>query len=173
MTEIKLTNDGTAYWSVGDYKSGEKLNDYRGDITRIAESGYDTLLNKADRRFKDNIYVNTPFLMKTQSGKYLNLQQVGCTGYDYYKLRVIPGERTLYSSIYVDGLNQKVITLPYNTQWQTIGVAESASDLLASDLVYNLSVEEDEEKEKYTHPISRYNNFCYNNVILQIGRAHV
>ena len=30
MTEINLTNDGTAYWSVGDYNSGEKLNYYRG-----------------------------------------------------------------------------------------------------------------------------------------------
>lgn len=174
MTEMALTSDGMAFWSCEDRKDKlAKLDYYRGSFDQISDVFKNTAsVDSKSECYPDSIYVNTPFLFRTNSGKYLNFQQLGLSEDTFYKLRMIPDQRKLFSSVNKNGQTKIVITLPYYSQWQTIGIAESSASLLASNMIYNLSIEEDQPKEEYRHPITEYNNNCYNNVVLPFSRHY-
>ncbi len=85
--------------------------------------------------------VNTPITLKSEQGLYLSIHEAALTNYagmTLIKKAQNPYQFTSDLVPWPDGIKVKGQT-PFKTPWRTIQVAESAAELITSDLIVNLN----------------------------------
>lgn len=138
-TEFHLAGDHKAFWIPGDYDS----NEFNPNITKLSE------VNAEDPKYAANIFahqffdkdaVQTPLMLKTKDGLYINIHEAALVNYPAMNLHIDKSSFTLSSVLVPDALGNKAyLQAPAKTPWRTIIISDKATDILASHTILNLN----------------------------------
>lgn len=138
-TEFNLVSDNTFYCIPGDYDVDEyayttaPMSQLAEPLSKIKK----TLVNNTPIA---NTAVQTPLLMKTPEGVYVNIHEAALVGYAAMSLDVDSEKLSLKCHLTPDKNGVRgYLQLPFSTPWRTIIVSDDACDILASQLIYNLN----------------------------------
>lgn len=138
-TEFNLTGDHKVWWIPGDWDIYEHLYNETSfsEIDAISKRDHPNL----NASYIPENAVNTPVTMKSNTGLYLSFHEADLTNYAGMTLKVDPNNLKMQSELVgSERLGGKAkVSLPFNTPWRTIQIAERAGDLLESNLLLNLN----------------------------------
>ena len=138
-TQFNLTGDHKVWWIPGDWDIYEHLY----NETKFSE--IDALSKQNDPNLNATYIpqnaVNTPVTMKTDDGLYLSFHEADLTNYAGMTLKIDHKNLDMVSELVgSDRLGGKAkLTVPFNTPWRTIQIAEKAGDLIESKMTLNLN----------------------------------
>jgi Glycoside hydrolase 97. len=140
LTQFNLSGDHKTFWIPGDYDS----NEYPYTTSKISEIDNKSMVEKstdiAVRMAPDRYSVQTPLMMKTADGLYINIHEAALADYPAMQLHVSGSTHSLTCSLVPDALGNKAyLHAPTHTPWRTIIVSDHAADILASKLILNLN----------------------------------
>ncbi|HEY4151268.1 MAG TPA: glycoside hydrolase family 97 protein, partial [Chitinophagaceae bacterium] len=140
LTQFSLSGDHKAFWIPGDYDT----NEYSYTTSSISQIDNRALVaastDIAVRDAPDAYAVQTPLMLKTAGGLYINIHEAGLSGYPAMQLHVDVSTYRLTASLVPDALGNKAyLHAPAATPWRTIIVSDKATDILASKLILNLN----------------------------------
>ncbi|WP_460623693.1 glycoside hydrolase family 97 protein [Hymenobacter tenuis] len=138
-TQFALAGDHKAFWLPGDYDTQEystvtsKLSEVRG-LMKSAVTG-----NASQTTFSPT-GVQTPLMLKSQDGLYINIHEAALIDYSAMHLNLDDKSFVLESHLTPDAVGDKgLIQTPANSPWRTVIVSDKAADILLSKLVLNLN----------------------------------
>lgn len=138
-TEFNLTDNHKIFWIRGDYDT----NEYPYTTSRISE--IPQLIEKATidvhaQHPIDTLAVQTPSMMKTDDGLYINIHEAALVNYPAMQLNVNDKTFQMSSHLVPDAVGNKAyMQTDAKTPWRTIVVSDRATDILASKLILNLN----------------------------------
>lgn len=139
LTEFNLTDDHTFYCIPGDYDT----NEFAYTTAPISEvrHGMERNLSKKGHESKaEGLTVQTPLMIKTKEGLYVNIHEAALVDYSAMLLNVDEKNFSLSVHLTPDKLGKKgYLHLPVLTPWRTVIVSKNACDILASQLILNLN----------------------------------
>ena len=138
LTEYNYTGDHTLFCIPGDYDTDEYLwseTTFSGLPEALA--GY---ARHSEAQRVDGQTVQTPLLIKTTDGVYVNMHEAALDGYPAMLLDVDADKYAMRSHLVPDRLGVSAyLQMPFNTPWRTLIVSDDARDILSSQLVLNLN----------------------------------
>jgi len=135
-TEFNLPANHKAFWIPGDYDS----NEYAYTTSRLSEVNT-TPIAAIQLKAPAN-RVQTPLMLKSDDGLYINIHEAALVNYPAMFLNVDTQTFCLSSQLVPDasGTGAKAyLQAPEHTPWRTIVVADNAPAVLASKLILNLN----------------------------------
>lgn len=136
-TEFNLVGDHKVFWIPGDYDT----NEYPYTTSKLSE--IPGLMKKATVEITaqqpiGNPSVQTPLMMKSPDGLYINIHEAALINYPAMALNV-EGLK-LSAHLVPDAVGNKgYMQTEAHTPWRTIVVSDKATDILASRLILNLN----------------------------------
>ncbi len=138
-TEFQLTGDHKAFWIPGDYDT----NEYAYSTTKLSEVNAFRGRNASEistRTIISDNAVQTPLMLKSSDGLYINIHEAALINYPAMHLLVNKQTFKLNSQLAPSAVGDKAfLQTPCTTPWRTIVVSDKASDILASKLILNLN----------------------------------
>lgn len=139
-TQFNLAGDHKSFWIPGDYDS----NEYPYTTSLISAINNSELVKKstdiAVRTVPDPYSVQTPLMMKSVDGLYINIHEAALWNYPAMQLHVDTKNLQLSSSLVPDAYGNKAyVQAAFATPWRTIIVSDKAKDILASKMILNLN----------------------------------
>ena len=138
LSQFAMAGDMTAWWIPGDYDTQE----YEYTQSRLSEirakNRNDQPGNVSQTGFSPT-GVQTSLLLRNDSGLYLNIHEAALI--DYPAMHLDLNDTTMvFTSHLTPGIPEAkaVVTLPFATPWRVVMVG-SATDILATDIIYNLN----------------------------------
>lgn len=139
LTEFNLTGNHTFYCIPGDYDTNEFAYT-TAPISGICEGMKQNLRKKDYESRAEGLTVQTPLMMKTADGFYINIHEAALIDYSAMLLNVDDQSYSLSAHLTPDKNGVKgYLQLPVLTPWRTIIVSDDARQVLASQLVFNLN----------------------------------
>jgi len=140
LTEFSLTGDHKTFWIPGDYDT----NEYRYATSPLSEVDAWKVMKAATdiavRVTPDQYAVQTPLMMKTSDGLYINIHEAALVNYSSMQLHVDRGTYKLTALLVPDATGNKAyLHAPCSTPWRTIIVNDKAAGILASKMILNLN----------------------------------
>ena len=140
LTQFNLSGNHKAFWIPGDYDT----NEYPYTTSKISEIDNKDLVDNstaiAVRVAPDRYAVQTPLMMKSDDGLYINIHEAALINYPAMQLHVDGSTYKLTCSLVPDALGNKAyLHAPFHTPWRTIIVSDKAADILTSKLILNLN----------------------------------
>ncbi len=139
-THFNLTGNHDAFWIPGDYDSNEyaytksKLSEI--DALAVAKKEKDIAVTS----LIGATAVQTPLMLKTNTGIYLNIHEAALINYPAMNLVLDKSNLQFRSQLVPDALGNKAyLQTPFQTPWRTIIVSNKATNILASKLILNLN----------------------------------
>lgn len=140
LTEFNLTGDHKAFWIPADYDTNEypittsKISEISDLIDKVRE---EPLAAKAPTT---NLAIQTPLMLKSDDGLYINIHEAALVNYPAMFLNVNDKNFNLSSHLAPNkGGDKAYLQTGYTTPWRTILVSDDARDILASNLILNLN----------------------------------
>lgn len=138
-TEFNLTGNHKTFCIPGDYDTNEfayttaLLSDIKeGMKANLRKKGYESQAT--------GFTVQTPLMMKTADGLYINIHEAALVDYSGMLLNVDDQVFSLSAHLTPDKLGKKgYLQLPFHTPWRTVIVSDDARNILASQLILNLN----------------------------------
>ncbi|GAC1591784.1 MAG: glycoside hydrolase family 97 protein [Ginsengibacter sp.] len=139
-SEFNLGSDHKTFWIPGDYDT----NEYPYTVSKLSEINNKNLVDKstdiAVRVAPDQYAVQTPLMMKSKEGIYINIHEAALVDYPAMQLHVNTQSLNLTSSLVPDPIGNKAyLHAPFQTPWRTIIISNNAADILSSKMVLNLN----------------------------------
>lgn len=138
-TQFALAGDHKAFWIPGDFDTQEystvtsKLSEVRGKMK-------DAVTPNASQTTFSPTGVQTPLMMKSQDGLYINIHEAALIDYSTMSLNLDDKNFILESFLTPDAVGDKgYMQAPCQSPWRTIIVSDKAADILTSKLVLNLN----------------------------------
>lgn len=141
LTEFSLTGNHTAFCIPGDYDTNEFAYT-TAPLSNIKEDMEQRVADKKPYETKafGNLVVQTPLMLKTANGLYINIHEAALVNYAAMNLNVCDKTYRLSSHLTPDKNGVKsYLQAPFHTPWRTIIVSDDAREILASQLIYNLN----------------------------------
>lgn len=140
LTSFNLAGDHKTFWIPGDYDT----NEYPYTTSKISEINNRQLVASstdiAVRVAPDAHAVQTPLMMKTADGLYINIHEAALINFPAMQLHVDNSTYQLTASLVPDAVGNKAyMHAPFKTPWRTIMVSDKAADILSSKLILNLN----------------------------------
>lgn len=153
LTEFAMPSDMTAWWIPGDYDTQE----YEYTRSRLSEirsyNAKDDKLENVSQTSFSPTGVQTSLMLKADNGLYVNLHEAALVDYPAMHLNLNDSTMVFTSWLTPDRNGNKAeITLPFSTPWRAIMVSDKATDILASNLIYNLNEPTAYEDTSWIHP---------------------
>lgn len=139
LTQFAMTGDHMAYWIAGDYDSQEY--DYTSSrLSEIRSLHKQSISPNASQEQFSPTGVQTALMMKTDDGLYINLHEASLIDYSAMHLN-LDDENMVFQSWLTPDVNgdKGYLQAPTVTPWRTIIAGNSATDILASRMTYNLN----------------------------------
>ena len=140
LTAFQLSGNHKTFWIPADYDTNEF------PITTSAISEIPKLIDKvreeplAAKAPTPNVAVQTPLMLKSNDGLYINLHEAALVNYPSMMLNVSAAKHQLSAHLVPDKNGVKgYIQTGSVTPWRTIVVSDDARDILASNLILNLN----------------------------------
>jgi glucan 1,4-alpha-glucosidase len=140
FTNFQLAGNHKTFWIPGDYDSNEYpyTTSLLSEVNAKAKS--DKYTEIAVRVVPDANGVQTPLMMKTTDGLYINIHEAALVNYPAMQLHIDKNNFNLSSSLVPDALGNKAyLQTPFVTPWRTIVVSDKATEVLASKLILNVN----------------------------------
>ncbi len=138
-TQFALTGDHKAFWIPGDYDS----NEFAPNTTQLSQ------VDASDSKYAGEIYaktffdknaVQTPLMLKSSDGLYINIHEAALVNYPAMNLIVNKSNFALSAALVPDALgNRAYLQTPTKTPWRTLVVSDKAVDIPASKIILNLN----------------------------------
>ena len=140
FTRFALSGDHTAFWIPGDYDT----NEYMYSTTRISTvNALQASARNSEIATRSPIgdnFVQTPLMLKTDDGLYINIHEAALVNYPAMQLEIDRKALRLTSHLVPDAVGNKAYAAtPFHTPWRTIIVSDQATDILNSKLILNLN----------------------------------
>ena len=139
LTEFTMAGNHKTFWIPGDYDT----NEYVYSTTKLSEVDAHTRSSAADEISTRTVIPNgvqTPLMMKSDAGLYINIHEAALLNYPAMNLVVDKNALKLTSHLVPDARGNKAyLQTPSHTPWRTILVSDRAVDLLASKTILNLN----------------------------------
>jgi hypothetical protein len=136
FTEFHLPANHKAFWIPGDYDS----NEYAYTTSRVSEVNTTPIPAIQEKAPANRI--QTPLMLKSDDGLYINIHEAALVNYPALYLNVDTKTFDLTSQLVPDatGTGAKAyLQAPEHTPWRTIVVSDKAPEVLASKLILNLN----------------------------------
>ncbi|HEY8562153.1 MAG TPA: glycoside hydrolase family 97 protein [Pyrinomonadaceae bacterium] len=138
-TEFNLAGDHKTFWIPGDYDSNEyvyttsRLSEIKPDVEKTG-SGI-----SLRTPFADNA-VQTPLMMKTDEGLYINIHEAALVNYPAMYMTIDRRNFNLTSHLAPNAVGSAAfLQTPARTPWRTVIVSDQAAEILASKTILNLN----------------------------------
>lgn len=154
LTQFHMAGDHKTFWIPGDYDSNEYpyTTSALSAVDNAALVAASTAI--AVRVAPDRYAVQTPLMMKTADGLYINIHEAGLMNYSTMDLHVDAATLTLSTRLVPDAVGNKAyLHAPDHTPWRTIIVSDKAADILASKLILNLNEPSRIANTSWIHPM--------------------
>lgn len=153
LSEFAMPSDMTAWWIPGDYDTQE----YEYVKSRLSEirahNTVDDKIGNVSQTSFSPTGVQTSLMLKSDNGLYVNLHEAALVDYPAMHLDLNDSTMVFRSWLTPDRNGNKAeITLPFSTPWRAIMVSDKATDILASNLIYNLNEPTAYEDTSWIHP---------------------
>ncbi len=139
MTQFSLGADHTVFWIPGDFDT----NEFKYNHTKLSEvdaSSSAMSQEIAAKTFFDKNAVQTPLMIKTADGLYINIHEAALVNYPAMDLVIDKSSFILTSHLVPDAVgNMAYLQTPAHTPWRTIVVSDKAPEILASKMILNLN----------------------------------
>lgn len=140
MTEFTLAGDHKAFWIPADYDTNEfpvttsKLSEVAGLIGEVRKESLAAMAPTS------NLAVQTPLMLKSADGLYINIHEAALVNYPAMCLNLDDKNFVMSSHLTPDkNGNKGYIQTGSVTPWRTVVVSDDARDILASNLILNLN----------------------------------
>jgi len=140
LTEFNLTGDHKAFWIPGDFDSNEYL--YTNSKISQVDAWKLPLISNGNKSENepDQYAVQTPLMLKSDNGLYINIHEAALINYPSMQLHVDRNTYSLSSNLVPDAYGNKAyLRAPANTPWRTIIVSDKATEILDSKMILNLN----------------------------------
>lgn len=139
-TQFALGADHKAFWIPGDYDS----NEYCYNTTKLsAVNAFEASKKEPSISTRvpfDANAVQTPLMLKTAAGVYINIHEAALVNYPAMNLVLNKATFTLTSHLVPDAVGNKAyLQTPAVTPWRTIVISDKATEVLASKIILNLN----------------------------------
>ena len=153
-TAFNLTGDHKTFWIPGDYDS----NEYPYTTSKLSEVDdwkLPIISNEPRSIYEPDQYaVQTPLMMKTADGLYINIHEAALVNYPSMQLHVDRSNFVLSSNLVPDAYGNKAyLRTPSHTPWRTIIISDKAADILASKMILNLNEPSKVENPSWIQPM--------------------
>ncbi len=153
QTSFHLTGNHKTFWIPGDYDT----NEYPPSTTNLSEVDNETVRAAnpeiGTRVLAGKDIVQTPLMLKTADGLYINIHEAALVNYPAMQLHVDKSNYDLSSRLVPDALGNKAyLQAPFATPWRTIIVSDKATDILASKMIFNLNEPSVIKDVSWIHP---------------------
>ena len=138
-TEFNLTGDHKTFWIPGDFDSQEYVYN-ETKLSEIDNSKLDLNNGIALKSIGSKYRVQSPLMMKSEDGLYLNIFEAAVVNYPVMHLDVNTENFQLKSKLVPNAIGDKAyLRTPSVTPWRTIMVSNDARDIVASKMILNLN----------------------------------
>ncbi len=138
-TQFAMTGDHTAFWIPGDYDTQE-YSTVTSPLSQIRALMPSAVTPNASQTPFSPTGVQTPLMLKTDDGLYINLHEAALVDYACLSLDLDDKNLIFQSHLTPDAQGNKgYLQTPAKTPWRTILVSDDARDILASKMVLNLN----------------------------------
>ena len=153
LTQFHLNGDHKAFWIPGDFDT----NEYMYTTSKLSEiNAVEVAAKEKDIAVTSLIGLNsvqTPLMMKSDDGLYINIHEAALLNYPAMNLTLDKSNFSFTSSLVPDPVaNKAYLKAPFNTPWRTIIVSDKAKDILASKTILNLNEPSKFEKTDWIKP---------------------
>jgi hypothetical protein len=139
-TQFHLNGNHTAFWIPGDFDSNEYPYHHTrlSDVNALGDSVHTEIGLK---NIIGSDYVQTPLMLKSDDGLYINIHEAALVNYPAMNLHVDKASNILQSQLVPDAVgNAAYLQTPSHTPWRTIIVSDKATDVLAGTrMILNLN----------------------------------
>ncbi|HTD99448.1 MAG TPA: glycoside hydrolase family 97 protein [Mucilaginibacter sp.] len=140
LTGFNLAGDHKTFWIPGDYDT----NEYQYTTSKISEIDNQPVVNSATdiaiRVAPDRYAVQTPLMMKSADGLYINIHEAALVNFPAMQLHVDNSTFKLTANLVPDAVGNKAyVHAPFKSPWRTIIVSDKAADILSSKMILNLN----------------------------------
>lgn len=152
MTQMAMGGDYTAWWIPGDYDTQE-YEYYKSKLSEIRSYSDESKIENVAQTAFSPTGVQTSLMLKTPSGKYVNLHEAALVDYPAMHLN-LDDSTMVFTSWLTPGRDEAkaTITTPFKSPWRVIMAADKATDILASNIIYNLNEPCALEDVSWIHP---------------------
>ncbi|MGI8598339.1 MAG: glycoside hydrolase family 97 protein [Chitinophagaceae bacterium] len=152
-TEFKLTGNHKTFWMPGDYDT----NEFTYNTTTLSEIDASSSAMSQEihaKTFFDKNAVQTPLMMKTAEGLYINIHEAALTNYPAMNLVLNKSDFTFTSHLVPDAVGNKAyLQAPAKTPWRTVIVSDKATEILAANrMILNLNEPSKVEDPSFIQP---------------------
>jgi hypothetical protein len=139
VSQFALSDNHTAFWIPGDYDSQEYVyNETKLSAIDVTSLDMNNGIGMKGPLTKTRI--QSPVMMKTANGLYLNIFEAAVINYPIMHLDVNPESLMMQSHLVPNALGDKAyLQAPFQSPWRTIMVTDDARTLLASKMILNLN----------------------------------
>ena len=139
-SQFKLAGDHKTFWIPGDYDTNE-FTYYTTKLSEVDASGGGKAQEIHAKTFFDKNAVQTPLMMKTADGLYINIHEAALVNYPAMNLVIDKTSFTLNSHLVPDAVGNKAYLIaPVKTPWRTIIVSDKATEIIAANrMILNLN----------------------------------
>ena len=140
LTGFAMNGDHKTWWIPGDYDT----NEYPYSTTKLSEvnaTGVSAKYTEIGTRVTwSDKGVQTPLMMKSDKGLYLNIHEAALVNYPVMQLEVEKAANKLKVHLVPNVYGEKAyLQTPAKSPWRVINIGEKATDILASRLILNLN----------------------------------
>lgn len=139
-TQYNLTGNHKSFWIPGDYDTNEYpyTTSALSEIDAVTESKRYTEIGTRSPIGKT--VVQTPFMMNSADGLYINIHEAALLNYPAMYLKVNRENFSLSTELTPDAFGNKAyLQTPCTSPWRTLLVSYKAADLLMSKTILNLN----------------------------------
>ncbi|MEA5259780.1 glycoside hydrolase family 97 protein [Arcicella aquatica] len=140
LTQFNLAGNNKTFWIPGDYDTNEYLYNTTkfSDIHALAAAHKEKDI-ALQSLIADNA-IQTPLMMKTPEGIYVNIHEAALVNYPVMHLLADRKNFKLTTHLTPDAVGNKAyLQTPAKTPWRTIIISDKATDILASKTILNLN----------------------------------
>lgn len=153
LTQFQLNGNHKAFWIPGDFDT----NEYMYTTSKLSEiNAFEVAAKEKDiavTSFIGENSVQTPLMMKSDDGLYINIHEAALLNYPAMNLTLDKNNFNFTTSLVPDPVGNKAyLKAPFNTPWRTIIVSDKAKDILASKTILNLNEPTKLEKTDWIKP---------------------
>ncbi|WP_416439497.1 glycoside hydrolase family 97 protein [Phnomibacter sp. MR] len=139
LSEFALTGNHKAWWIPGDYDTNEYAY-FTSPLSEVDATRNTEFTEIGLRVPFSNTGVQTPLMMKSKEGLYINIHEAALVNYPAMQLELNKKDFSLQAHLVPDAVgNAAYLQAPAKTPWRTILVSNKATDLLASRTILNLN----------------------------------
>lgn len=138
-TQFALAGDHKTFWLPGDFDTQE-YSTVTSNLSEIRGKMKDAVTPNASQQTFSDTGVQTPLMMKSNDGLYINIHEAALVDYSAMSLELDDKNFILNSFLTPDAIGDKgYLQAPTQSPWRTLVVSDKATEILASKMILNLN----------------------------------